>query len=139
MDRDNSASTSSTKKFGGWQQKKEGDANAVSHHRPSSRIKQHQLSSQEAPTPQVQQPMPGYYQQPLVAAVTPGEPMMPNLPLPLHPMFPIYPYHIHNCHNNISLIHNSHNDNNNNSKDNNHIRLLLSKIHVLRRFSFSLI
>lgn len=35
--RDNFASTSSTKKFGGWQKNKEGDANVVSHHRPSNR------------------------------------------------------------------------------------------------------
>ncbi|XP_050876704.1 uncharacterized protein LOC127080428 [Lathyrus oleraceus] len=33
--RDNSTSASNTKKFSGWQKKKEGDANAVSHHRPS--------------------------------------------------------------------------------------------------------
>lgn len=60
--RDNSASASSTKKFGGWLKKKEGDANTVSHHRPSNRRQQHQPAAQAAPASQVQQPMSGYYQ-----------------------------------------------------------------------------
>ncbi|KAI5400179.1 hypothetical protein KIW84_065199 [Lathyrus oleraceus] len=38
--------------------RKEGYANAVSHHRPSNRRQQHQPAAQEAPAPQVQQPMP---------------------------------------------------------------------------------
>ncbi|XP_050897219.1 uncharacterized protein LOC127104043 [Lathyrus oleraceus] len=77
--RDNSASANRTNKFGGWRKKK-GDANAVSHHRPSNRRQQHKPTTQEVLAPQVQQPMSGYYQQPLVAVVAPGAPMMSNLP-----------------------------------------------------------
>ncbi|XP_050889460.1 uncharacterized protein LOC127094709 [Lathyrus oleraceus] len=84
---DNYASASSTKTFGGWKKKKEGDPNAASHHRPINIRQQYQPDAQAAPAPQVQQPMPSYYQQPSVAAMAPGEPMMSNMPLPPHLMF----------------------------------------------------
>ncbi|XP_050889459.1 uncharacterized protein LOC127094708 [Lathyrus oleraceus] len=117
---DNYAFASSTKTFGGWKKNKEGDPNAASHHRPRNIRQQYQPAAQAAPAPQVQQPMPSYYQQPSVVAMAPGEPMI--------------------CRNNIILIHNNHrlsinrndNNNNNNSKDNKHLHLLLNKIHVLQ-------
>ncbi|XP_050897725.1 uncharacterized protein LOC127104588 [Lathyrus oleraceus] len=72
--RDNSTSASSTKKFDGWKKKKEGYVNVVYHHRPSNRRQQYQPVAQVVPAPQVQQPMLGYYQQPLPYPQYPQQP-----------------------------------------------------------------